>query len=45
MVGLVPAGSAWGVRALAVLGVTLLVALARGLLPFLLGGRDLLWGE
>ncbi|XP_041612962.1 LOW QUALITY PROTEIN: thyroid peroxidase [Vulpes lagopus] len=45
MVGLVPAGSAWGVRALAVLGVTLLVALARGLLPFLLGGRDLLWGQ
>ncbi|XP_077700440.1 thyroid peroxidase isoform X6 [Canis aureus] len=45
MVGLVPAGSAWGGRALAVLGVTLLVALARGLLPFFLGGRDLLWGQ
>lgn len=39
------AGSAVRMRVLAVLGVTLVAACTHSFFPFLLRGKDLLWGE
>lgn len=45
MVRTLSAGSTVRMRALAVLGITLVAACTHGFLPFFLRGKDLLWGE